>query len=120
MRIPRTSRPKRSSLRLRSVPAALGSKDPGPTLLGLLHDLLEAESTRWAVAEAQHRVIATVACHSVARAGQPLNLQQMQGIVAGLVKAKHPTLCPHGRPTYSRMPADELAHLFGRAGWRRQ
>ncbi len=109
-----------SSLRLRSVPSALGSKDPGPTLEALLRDLLEAESTRWAVEETRHRVIATVACHSVARAGQPLNVQQMQGIVAGLVKTRHPTLCPHGRPTYSRMPADELTSLFGRTGWRRQ
>jgi DNA mismatch repair protein MutL len=72
------------------------------------------------VAEARHRVIATVACHSVARAGQPLNVQQMQGIVEGLMKAKQPTLCPHGRPTYTRMAAGDLTSLFGRTGWRRQ
>ncbi len=109
-----------SSLRLRSVPSSLGSKDPGPTLEALLRDLLEAESTRWAVAETRDRVIATVACHSVARAGQPLNWQQMQGIVEGLMKVRHPTLCPHGRPTHTRMPAEELTSLFGRTGWRRQ
>ena len=109
-----------SSLRLRSVPSSLGSRDPGPTLEALLRDLLEAESTRWAVAEARHRVIATVACHSVARAGQPLNVQQMQGIVEGLMKAKQPTLCPHGRSTYTRMAAGDLTSLFGRTGWRRQ
>ena len=56
---------------------------------GLAAEYLAAHApkgTRWAVAETRHRVIATVACHSVARAGQPLNVQQMQGIVAGLVK----------------------------------
>jgi DNA mismatch repair protein MutL len=106
--------------RLRAVPAVLGTRDPGPALVALLRDLQERESADWAVAGARDRIAATLACHSAVRAGQPLNLEQMGAIVRDLSRTRHPTLCPHGRPTVVRVPREELSRWFGRTGWRRQ
>ena len=72
------------------------------------------------MAEARHRVFATIACHSAARGGQPLAREAMAAIVAGLWHAEQPAVCPHGRPTRVRVPRDDVSRWFGRTGWRRQ
>ena len=59
-------------MRLRAVPALLGTRDPGPALERLLRDLREREARDWAVATPRDRLAATLACHSAVRAGQPL------------------------------------------------
>ncbi len=106
--------------RVRSVPAILGTRDPGPALERLLRELKERESAQWAVTGTRDRVAATLACHSAVRAGQPLNLEQMASIVREVFRTAHPTLCPHGRPTMVRVPGEELSRWFGRTGWRRR
>ena len=108
------------AVRLRAVPAVLGTRDPGPSLERLLRDLRERETSRWAVSTARDRLAATIACHSAVRAGQPLPVDAMAAIVRDLAATAHPTLCPHGRPTIVRVPKDELSRWFGRTGWRRQ
>jgi DNA mismatch repair protein MutL len=109
-----------AATRLRAVPAILGTRDPGPSLVRLLRDLKEREGAEWAVSGTRDRLAATLACHSAVRAGQPLNLESMAAIVRDVLRTAHPTLCPHGRPTMVRIPRDELTRWFGRTGWRRQ
>jgi DNA mismatch repair protein MutL len=108
------------AVRLRAVPAVLGTRDPGPSLERLLRDLRERETSQWAVSTARDRLAATIACHSAVRAGQPLHVDAMATILRDLAATEHPTLCPHGRPTIARVPKDELSRWFGRTGWRRQ
>jgi DNA mismatch repair protein MutL len=108
------------SARLRAVPAILGSRDPGAALEAILRDLLERESSDWIVAGDHERLAATVACHSAARAGEPLARETMAAIVRDLGQTQHPTLCPHGRPTVVRIPREDVSRWFGRKGWRRE
>jgi DNA mismatch repair protein MutL len=108
-----------SSISLRSVPAMLAGRDPGPTIEGILRDFLEREETEWAVKGDRERLAATVACHSAVRAGEALKTPSMQAIVKDLLTTEHPALCPHGRPTVIRIPKDDLSRWFGRKGWRR-
>jgi DNA mismatch repair protein MutL len=108
------------SVRIAAVPAALGGRDPGPGLSGILRDLLEREASEWAVATTRERLAATLACHSAVRAGQALGSDTMAAIVRDLATAQHPTLCPHGRPTMVRIPRDDVSRWFGRTGWRRE
>jgi DNA mismatch repair protein MutL len=107
-------------VRIGSVPSRLAGRDPGPALIALLGDLVDRESSDWAVAGTRHRLAATVACHAAVRAGQALNATVMQEIAAGLARTEQPTLCPHGRPTRVRIPQDEVARWFRRTGWTRQ
>jgi DNA mismatch repair protein MutL len=108
------------AVRLRAVPAVLGTRDPGPSLAAILRDLVERESASWAVAGVRDRLAATLACHSAVRAGQPLGTEAMTAIVRDLFRTRHRTLCPHGRPTMVRVAKEELSRWFGRTGWRRQ
>jgi DNA mismatch repair protein MutL len=108
------------SVRLRAVPALLAGRDPAMALQEILRDVFERESAEWVVSGAEDRLAATLACHASVRAGEPLGLAAMSAIVRDLFAAKHPGLCPHGRPTNVRIPRDDVARWFGRAGWRRQ
>jgi len=63
---------------------------------------------------ASERVWATLACHSVARAGERLEHAEMSALVARLMRCRNPMHCPHGRPTMVRIEADAVARMFKR------
>jgi DNA mismatch repair protein MutL len=107
-------------VRVRAVPALLGPHDPGAALERLLRDLRDREGTEWAVAGIKDRLAATLACHAAVRAGQTLSLESMSSIARDLGATRHPTLCPHGRPTMVRVPKEDVSRWFGRVGWRRR
>ena len=108
------------ALRVRAVPALLGTRDPGAALESMLRDLREREATDWIVTGARERLAASLACHSAVRAGQPLSRESMTAIVQDLGRTEHPNLCPHGRATTVRIPRDEVSRWFGRSGWKRR
>jgi DNA mismatch repair protein MutL len=108
------------SVRVRAVPALLGTRDPGPALSRILQELLDREDADWSVSGSRDRMAATLACHSAVRAGEPLRAETMVAIVRDLATTAHPTLCPHGRPTSVRIPREDVSRWFGRSGWRRQ
>lgn len=108
------------SARLRSVPALLAARDAGAEFQSLLRDFQERETGEWIVAGSRDRLAATVACHSAVRAGQALAHETMAAIVRDLLRTSHPSLCPHGRPTFVRIPREDVSRWFGRTGWRRQ
>jgi DNA mismatch repair protein MutL len=108
------------ALRVRAVPALLGTRDPGAALQAMLRDVLEREAADWIVAGARERLAASLACHSAVRAGQALSRESMAAIVQDLGRTAHPNLCPHGRATTVRIPRDEVSRWFGRSGWKRR
>jgi DNA mismatch repair protein MutL len=64
--------------------------------------------------EADQRVWASLACHSVVRAGERLEYPEMTALVERLQRCENPMHCPHGRPTIVRLEADRIARLFKR------
>jgi DNA mismatch repair protein MutL len=64
--------------------------------------------------DADQRVWASLACHSVARAGERLEYPEMTALVERLQRCENPMHCPHGRPTIVRLDADRIARLFKR------
>jgi DNA mismatch repair protein MutL len=108
------------SVSLRSVPSLLAGRDPGPALEALLRDFQERGTGEWLVTGARERLAATLACHSAVRAGQALPGETMAAIARDLLRSTHPALCPHGRPTFVRIPREDVTRWFGRTGWRRQ
>jgi len=59
-------------------------------------------------------VWASLACHSVARAGDPLGHAEMVTLLERLQTCANPMHCPHGRPTIVRLEPDAIARLFKR------
>jgi DNA mismatch repair protein MutL len=64
--------------------------------------------------DADQRVWASLACHSVVRAGDKLEYPEMTVLVERLQRCENPMHCPHGRPTIVRLEADRIARLFKR------
>lgn len=64
--------------------------------------------------DARERIWASLACHSVARAGDRLEIAEMHALVEQLHEAGNPMHCPHGRPTFVRFEPDDVARLFKR------
>ncbi len=64
--------------------------------------------------DAAQRVWASLACHSVVRAGERLELPEMTTLVERLQRCENPMHCPHGRPTIVRLEPDAVARLFKR------
>jgi DNA mismatch repair protein MutL len=62
----------------------------------------------------RERVWASLACHSVTVAGEPLELEEMIALVERLQTCENPMHCPHGRPTMIRLGASDLAKMFKR------
>jgi len=82
-------------------------------LAGMLDDLTADDAPREGFAR-RNRVLATIACHSVVRAHEPLAVQEQLALYERLVRCREPHTCPHGRPTMLRMDAATLAKAFSR------
>ena len=63
---------------------------------------------------ARERVWASLACHSVVRAGDRLEYDEMAALIARLERCANPMHCPHGRPTIVRIEPEAIARLFKR------
>ena len=96
------------SYRITATPAGYGSRTFD--LAGFLEDLTEDPKQR----DVRERVWASLACHSVTRAGEKLEYSEMTTLVERLMLCENPMHCPHGRPTIVRMDSDAIARLFKR------
>jgi len=77
-------------------------------------DFLECLDDDGPALDARHAVWASLACHSVARAGDPLVHAEMVTLLERLQRCANPMHCPHGRPTIVRLEPEAIARLFKR------
>ena len=61
--------------------------------------------------------IATMACRAAIKAGEELNVRQMEILLNELRRTPFPFTCPHGRPTILRFDTHDLAKMFKRTGF---
>lgn len=59
-------------------------------------------------------ICATMACHSVVRAGQALGVDQMKSLLRDMDQFPLSSFCPHGRPVSVEYPFYKLEKDFGR------
>lgn len=59
-------------------------------------------------------ICATMACHSVVRAGQALSTEQMKNLLSEMDEFPLSSFCPHGRPVSVEYPYAKLEKDFGR------
>jgi DNA mismatch repair protein MutL len=59
-------------------------------------------------------ICATIACHSVVRAGQALGTEQMKSLLRDMDAFPLSSFCPHGRPVSVEYPFYKLEKDFGR------
>ncbi len=59
-------------------------------------------------------ILASMACHSVVRAGQALSAGEMQSLLQQMDQYPLSSFCPHGRPVFSKRRLADIDREFGR------
>ena len=75
--------------------------------------LLEEAGQKTAEDRREH-MLATLACKTAVKAGEPLNREKMGYLVEELFKTSQPALCPHGRPVVVRVEKSVIDKGLGR------
>lgn len=98
---------------IRSVPAVVASKDYRRILQEVVEEI--ASNGHAKVKDARHKIWITSACRMAVKAGELLQLAEMEQLIRDLAETENPYLCPHGRPITLTLTLDELMRRFGRA-----
>lgn len=102
------------SVLIRSVPALLARRFNEKSFRDLLTDLAEGGCVGQRD-ELRDHILSTAACKAAVKAGDPLEPEEMTGLMEALFRSTNPYLCPHGRPIILHLSVDELLKRFGRA-----
>ncbi len=100
------------TMRLQEIPADLPDGEAENVVRDILEMLQNYKETR--PQEIRHACLATTACRAAVKAGDLLNVRQMQILLDELAHTALPYTCPHGRPTIIRFDGGELAKMFKR------
>lgn len=98
-----------NSFLLRAIPMIFGRAQPKE----LVHDLIsQFDLERTAVEEKAEEIITRMSCRYSVKAGDTFTVQQMESWLKELDKCSLPYHCPHGRPIFVRITAEELEKMF--------
>jgi DNA mismatch repair protein MutL len=86
------------SYALKEYPELFKPEEAGDVFLSMLEEAGEKPAE-----ERRDHMLATMACKSAIKAGEPLTREKMGYLVAELFKTSQPALCPHGRPIVVRV-----------------
>lgn len=104
---------------VRSVPASVAEKklkaqgSPEEVLRQIVDELVEKTVSRRLMLPAEE-VLITASCKMAVKAGDPLSFDEMNALVADLLRSENPYTCPHGRPIIVELPNGDLDRKFGR------
>jgi DNA mismatch repair protein MutL len=98
---------------VRAIPVALVGRSPLEVLRDIIEELVELSVSR-RLPVAREQIWITTACKLAVKAGDPLNLPEMQKLLEDLARTQNPYLCPHGRPITLTLTWEELERRFKR------
>jgi DNA mismatch repair protein MutL len=98
------------SVAVRALPPLLAKTDLGALLRSLYS--AESESHIDEVLDAQHRILADMACRSAIKANRRLSLPEMDALLRDMEATERSGQCNHGRPTWVQVGAEDLDRLF--------
>jgi len=99
------------SYALKEYPDLFRAEEAKDVFLGLLEEAGETSAV-----DRRERLLATMACKSAVKAGDPLTREKMGYLVEELLKSSQPALCPHGRPIVVRIEKSVIDKGMGRRG----
>ena len=101
------------SVAVRQMPVMIKEKAVVMALKSLAHEIVE-RGGGFALEGKISDLCASMACHSVVRAGQALSLEQMRSLLSQMDAFPLSSFCPHGRPVSVDYPFSKLERDFGR------
>jgi len=99
---------KENQLIFKKVPQMLSKVNPKE----LLSDILENISGN--LYGLEEKILIMTSCKAAVKAGQKLNIWQMQEIIRNWRTCEKPYTCPHGRPISKLIPHKQIASFFER------
>ncbi len=100
-------------LAVRAVPELLVKSDIETLVRDVLSDLLEHGSSD-RIANAQHEILSSVACHGSVRANRKLTHAEMNALLRQMEQVERSGQCNHGRPTWMSVSLPEIDKWFMR------
>ncbi|MDH4457384.1 MAG: DNA mismatch repair endonuclease MutL, partial [Nevskia sp.] len=102
------------AITVRAVPALLIKADLAALLRTLCGGFDAAESAEHfgEALDAQHRILADMACRAAIKANRRLSLPEMDALLRDMEQTPNAGQCNHGRPTWVQIDADGLDRLF--------
>ena len=104
-----------NEFRVTEVPLDATDADAENLLRGIIEEIFSGVNEADDLAKKiRQTTLAMTACKAAIKAGQELNLRQMQILLSDLARTAHPHTCPHGRPTIIKFSAGDLSKMFKR------
>lgn len=91
------------SISLKEFPDLFKEKEAKEIFLSLLEDIKGDK-----IKDKKMKLLATLACKTAVKAGQPLSFEKMSYLVEELFKTSNSSLCPHGRPVMVKIERKEI------------
>lgn len=98
---------------VRGVPAGLKGRAYEAVLNDIVDQILESDG-KAKVESIRERVLTTAACRMAVKAGDRLELPEMERLIEDLARTENPYMCPHGRPITLTLSWEELMRRFKR------
>ena len=102
-----------NTLLLRQIPMDLAPEDAAEAVETIAADLLNGRRTDKSTV--RDEVLHTVACKAAIKAGWTTSSQEMQALVATVMRREDLKYCPHGRPICISLSKKQLEKQFKRA-----
>ncbi len=105
-----------TTLRVSSLPADIGA-DAAEEFIGEIGKMLRELRDNINASDLRQNVLHMTACKAAIKAGQFLDMRQMQRLIIDLLNTAHPFTCPHGRPCMIAIDRDQFYKMFKRTGF---
>lgn len=100
------------TVRLTEMPVDIPLEDAEPCIRQILQYIGQLHEPD--PQEIRHACMQMSACRAAIKAGDTLNMRQMQALLEELCTTDLPYTCPHGRPAMIRFASGDLAKMFKR------
>jgi DNA mismatch repair protein MutL len=103
----------KNTVLIRTLPSVLGSQLDQKMFSDLISEIRKSKKTK-SIDELKERMVITMACRAAEKAGDCLEMSEMQQLIKDLENCRQPYTCPHGRPTMIDYTITELEKSFNR------
>lgn len=101
------------SIAVQAIPTMVSESSVAEALQKLAYELIDhGDSLAWEKVVAE--IFASMACHSVIRAGQSQSAEQMKSLLLQMDDFPLSSFCPHGRPVFVKRTFTDIEREFGR------
>ncbi len=97
------------SIRILQVPMEVSKADVAQSVRKILHELAADIPV-----SSLDKTSMSLSCRKAIKAGDALELLEMQDLLQQLSQTSNPLTCPHGRPIMVRISLDKVKSMFGR------